>query len=96
MTFADLAAKPDGLAECGTWRILGITGGPGSGKSTLAAALGEALGHRVRVVGMDGFHLAHAELVRLGSVDRKGAPDTFDVRGFVALLVRLRENVTPV
>jgi len=39
---------------------------------------------------MGGFHLAQAELVRLGRADRKGAPDTFDVAGFVALLARLR------
>ncbi len=39
---------------------------------------------------MDGFHLAQAELERLGRADRKGAPDTFDADGFVALLGRLR------
>ena len=39
---------------------------------------------------MDGFHLANAELARLGRADRKGAPDTFDVAGFANLLHRLR------
>jgi pantothenate kinase len=39
---------------------------------------------------MDGFHLAQAELVRLGRQDRKGAIDTFDGAGYVALLRRLR------
>ena len=39
---------------------------------------------------MDGFHLAQAELVRLGRADRKGALDTFDGAGYVALLRRLR------
>jgi len=39
---------------------------------------------------MDGFHLANAELTRLGRRDRKGAPDTFDAAGYVALLRRLR------
>ncbi len=39
---------------------------------------------------MDGFHLADAELARLGRRDRKGAPDTFDAHGYVALLERLR------
>nr|WP_223147514.1 nucleoside/nucleotide kinase family protein [Georgenia wutianyii] len=71
-------------------RILGITGAPGAGKSTLAQALMEALGDRARLVGMDGFHLAEAELRRLGRHDRKGAPDTFDALGYVALLRRLR------
>jgi len=38
---------------------------------------------------MDGFHLANAELERLGRRARKGAPDTFDAAGYVALLRRL-------
>lgn len=45
---------------------------------------------RAVLVPMDGFHLAQAELDRLGRADRKGAPDTFDTAGFVALLGRLR------
>ena len=47
---------------------------------------------RARLVGMDGFHLAQAELVRLGRRDRMGAPDTFDAAGYVALLRRLRDD----
>jgi pantothenate kinase len=39
---------------------------------------------------MDGFHLAGAELELLGRAGRKGAPDTFDADGYVALLERLR------
>ena len=50
-----------------------------------------ALGPAARLVGMDGFHLAQAELERLGRADRKGAPDTFDAAGYVALLRRLRD-----
>jgi pantothenate kinase len=71
-------------------RLLGITGGPGAGKSTLASWLAEALGADAVVVPLDGFHLAQAELRRLGREDRKGAPDTFDAAGYVALLRRLR------
>ncbi|MDT0164928.1 nucleoside/nucleotide kinase family protein [Actinotalea sp. AC32] len=78
------------LADRGGRRILGITGPPGAGKSTVAEALALALGPRARLVGMDGFHLAEAELRRLGRHDRKGAPDTFDAGGYVALLRRLR------
>ncbi|MFD7557271.1 MULTISPECIES: nucleoside/nucleotide kinase family protein [unclassified Streptomyces] len=75
----------------GARRILGIAGPPGAGKSTLAARLAEALGPETAVVvPMDGFHLARAELARLGRADRKGAPDTFDAAGYVALLRRLR------
>jgi pantothenate kinase len=47
-------------------------------------------------VPMDGFHLANAQLQHLGRADRKGAPDTFDVRGYIALLGRLRANEAPV
>jgi pantothenate kinase len=79
------------LAGQGGRRILGIAGAPGGGKSTLAAALIAELGpDTARLVGMDGFHLAQAELERLGRGDRKGAPDTFDASGFAALLRRLR------
>jgi len=79
------------LAGQGDRCILGIAGAPGGGKSTLAAALvGELGADTARLIGMDGFHLAQAELERLGRADRKGAPDTFDASGFAALLRRLR------
>ena len=91
---ADLVARARRLAQDGRRRILGITGTPGAGKSTVTAALVEALGDRAVVVGMDGFHLADAELWRLRRRDRKGAPDTFDVDGYVALLRRLATQTT--
>lgn len=88
-TLAQLAERALALGAEGRRRILGIAGTPGAGKSTVTAALLAALGDRAVVVGMDGFHFANAELVRLGRRDRKGAPDTFDVDGYVALLGRL-------
>jgi pantothenate kinase len=69
--------------------LLGLVGAPGAGKSTLAAALLAEFGDVAQVVPMDGFHLADVELERLGRRDRKGAPDTFDSAGYVALLRRL-------
>ena len=79
-------------------RILGIVGGPGAGKSTLATAIGErgARDHpgRVAVVGMDGWHLANSTLDRLGRLERKGAPDTFDAAGYLAFLERFRADPT--
>ena len=78
------------LASRGRRTLLGITGPPGGGKSTLAEAVARELGDRAVLVGMDGFHLAQAELVRLGRRDRMGALDTFDGAGYVALLRRLR------
>ncbi|MFJ6634867.1 nucleoside/nucleotide kinase family protein [Streptomyces sp. NPDC091376] len=78
------------LARPGTRRVLGIAGPPGAGKSTLAEELVGRLGGSAVLVPMDGFHLAQAELVRLGRASRKGAPDTFDAAGYAALLARLR------
>jgi pantothenate kinase len=71
-------------------RVLGIAGVPGAGKSTLAEALVAAWGPCAQLLPMDGFHLADDELARLGRGDRKGAPDTFDVDGYVAALRRVR------
>ena len=64
--------------------LVGIAGSPGAGKSTVGAALVARLGPSAVLLPMDGFHLPQAELVRLGRRDRMGAPDTFDVDGFVA------------
>lgn len=86
----DLRQRAERLLNQGGRRLLGLAGTPGAGKSTLAALLAEALGPRAMVVPMDGFHLANAELKRLGRADRKGAPDTFDAFGYRALLTRLR------
>lgn len=78
-------------------RVLGVVGPPGAGKSTLAATLTGAVEARrpgsAVLVPMDGFHLAQAELRRLGREGRKGAPDTFDAAGYVALLQRIRGEV---
>jgi pantothenate kinase len=70
--------------------VVGIAGAPGAGKSTLAAALVDRLAGRAVLLPMDGFHLPQATLVERGSRDRMGAPDTFDVDGFVATLAALR------
>ncbi|MEU7017499.1 nucleoside/nucleotide kinase family protein [Streptomyces sp. NPDC046385] len=85
-----LAERARALADAGGRRVLGIAGPPGAGKSTLAARLAARLDGRAVLVPMDGFHLAQAELERLGRAGRKGAPDTFDAAGYAALLRRLR------
>ncbi|MCF3963485.1 nucleoside/nucleotide kinase family protein [Streptomyces fuscigenes] len=93
--FEGLLARAHRLAAPGGRALLGVAGAPGAGKSTLARRLVETLRQRhgagtAVLVGMDGFHLAQAELERLGRADRKGAPDTFDAAGYAALLARLR------
>ncbi|MEU0224504.1 nucleoside/nucleotide kinase family protein [Streptomyces sp. NPDC006284] len=96
LAFDDLLVRARALAEGRPRAILGITGAPGAGKSTLARSLVRELNGDgapwVAYVPMDGFHLADAELDRLGRRDRKGAPDTFDAAGYAALLRRLREE----
>jgi pantothenate kinase len=75
--------------------IIGIVGPPGAGKSTIAASLVDLL-PAAALLPMDGFHLPQAKLRRLGRRDRMGAPDTFDVDGFLEVLraVRRGETVT--
>jgi pantothenate kinase len=73
--------------------LLGITGAPAAGKSTLAEWLAvtlQAEGVPSVWVPMDGFHLSDAALDGLGRRNRKGAIDTFDGYGYLALLRRLR------
>jgi pantothenate kinase len=82
--------RVEALMARGGRRILGIAGAPGAGKSTLAAQLAAHLGRTAVIVPMDGFHLANAELKRLDRAERKGAHDTFDGFGYVAMLRRLR------
>ncbi|MFL0358381.1 nucleoside/nucleotide kinase family protein [Curtobacterium flaccumfaciens] len=82
------------LARSSHRTVLGIAGAPGAGKSTLArrivTAVDDRLGAGTAVqVPMDGFHLSNAALDALGRHDRKGAADTFDADGYVALVRRL-------
>ena len=89
--FGQLLERARALAGRPGRALLGITGPPAAGKSTLAERLREELGAAAAYVPLDGFHLAHQLLVENGLVERKGAPDTFDAAGYVALLRRLRD-----
>jgi len=96
-----LTERARALVRPGGRQLLGITGSPGAGKTTLATKLVETLNGgadpQVAVyLPMDGFHLADASLQRLGLSDRKGAPETFDGHGYLALLRRVRVDRTTV
>jgi pantothenate kinase len=92
-----LVARIEGLAKAAENRVLiGIAGMPAAGKTTLAKAIVARLAggqewadSSVAYLPMDGFHLADVELRRLGLLDVKGAPQTFDVGGYAALLRRV-------
>ncbi|MFV0302212.1 MAG: AAA family ATPase [Paracoccus sp. (in: a-proteobacteria)] len=78
--------------------VVALAGAPGSGKSTLAEALVARVPGAV-LLPMDGFHLDNRVLDARGLRARKGAPETFDAAGFVAMLDRVRaggEVVFPV
>jgi pantothenate kinase len=75
--------------------LIGIIGKPGAGKSTLSKFLMAKLPKEfVTVVPMDGYHLSNKVLKDLNRADRKGAPDTFDVAGFISLVKRIRTEQT--
>jgi len=89
-------ARIQGHLEKSSERVLiGIIGKPGAGKSTLSKFLMSKLSKElVTVVPMDGYHLSNKVLKDLKRADRKGAPDTFDVAGFVSLVKRIRSEQT--
>jgi pantothenate kinase len=89
-TIASLAERVRRIAAGSRRTIVGIAGPPGAGKTAVAQALMHELGTDGVLVPMDGFHLSNAVLESLGRRGRKGAPDTFDAAGYVALLRRLR------
>lgn len=91
--FVRAVADWAGTIAAGERRVLAIAAAPGGGKSTLAEALVAALPEGLAaILPMDGFHYDDEVLVPRGDRPRKGAPHTFDVGGFAALLKRLRAN----
>jgi pantothenate kinase len=80
--------------------IVGIAGGPGAGKSTFAVRLKELINANAKtdltqIFPMDSFHRKNIELERSGLISVKGAPETFDVEGYLSMLnrIKLGENL---
>ncbi|MGB1010442.1 MAG: phosphoribulokinase [Thiolinea sp.] len=75
--------------------IVAVAGAPASGKSTLAEQLEQVINQQQgeaisMVVPMDGFHLDNHTLDEMNLRHRKGAPETFDSKGFVNLIQQLK------
>ncbi len=81
---SDLIATIEQRAADRSRVVIAVAGPPASGKSTLASALAAELPDAV-VMPMDGFHLDNEVLTERGLLERKGAPETFDVEGFTRL-----------
>lgn len=100
MTDSDTAARDAveaAKSAAGRRVVLGLTGPPGAGKSTLAGFIVDYARSRMgdswaACFPMDGYHLSNAQLKRLGLENRKGAPHTFDVGGYITMLSRLRAD----
>jgi pantothenate kinase len=81
--------------------LIAIAGPPGAGKSTLAEALVDLLNKELDkapavAVPMDGFHYDNLILDAKALRARKGAPETFDASGFLAMVQRLRNADEPI
>ena len=86
---------PEALAErCralpGERVLVAVVGPPASGKSTLAEGAVRLMGEEAALVPMDGFHLDDAVLRAKGLLERKGAPQTFDLGGLSRTLAAIR------
>jgi len=77
--------------------LIAVAGPPGAGKSKFSYDLMRRLSpDGAIVIPMDGFHYDNAILDQHGLRARKGAPETFDYRGFKTLLRRIRQRETEV
>ena len=75
--------------------LVAIAGPPGSGKSTVGKLLTDLMNKnlmKTSLLPMDGFHLDNETLEKSNLIQRKGAPETFDIDGFLSLIKELRSK----
>lgn len=75
--------------------FIALSGPPASGKSTISEKLVKDLtlkGHNSSILQMDGFHYDDQILKQKNLLLKKGAPETFDVMGFLNFLFRLQNE----
>ena len=75
--------------------IIGVAGSVAVGKSTTARVLEALLARwpntpKVKLITTDGFLLPNAELRRLGLMERKGFPESYDTPALLAFLARIK------
>src|SRR3954470_18682908 len=81
--------------------VIAIAGSVAVGKSTTARILQTLLARwpvhpKVELITTDGFLYPNAELVRRGLMERKGFPESYDVRRLLSVLADLKSGVDPV
>ncbi|MDR0416220.1 MAG: type I pantothenate kinase [Propionibacteriaceae bacterium] len=86
-----------GLAEQPTPFVIAVAGSVAVGKSTTARLLRELLSHahparRVDLVTTDGFLLPNAELERLGLMQRKGFPESYDQAALLRFVMDVKSG----
>ena len=75
--------------------FIALSGPPASGKSTISEKLVNDLtskGYNSSILQMDGFHYDNKILKQKSLLLKKGAPETFDVMGFLNFLSRLQNE----
>jgi type I pantothenate kinase len=86
-----------GISERPTPFVLGVAGSVAVGKSTASRLLAELLGRgyprrRIDLVTTDGFLLPNAELERLGLMDRKGFPESYDQAALLRFVMDVKSG----
>lgn len=93
ITFEALANRLAKMAKGEKRQFVALAGAPGAGKSHVADTLFDTIEDQApgsaAVLPMDGYHFDDILLEARGDRPRKGAPHTFDVNGFAAMLDRL-------